>query len=120
MVYSPTTNGEWGWKELAALVVQEHDAVGGSALFMWSGAPVWMYGGRLEVSIDEDRMDVVGEKLSRKAVRKFLWDQKLGLVSPEEANKRMIVWTKHEPDKDQTFIGLGTVVKVPKEELVCP
>jgi len=108
--------GEYGWRELAASLADEHMDAGSAAFFLFSGAPLWMYGGRARVEADEDTVTMFeGKVLKRKDVRQFLWEQKMRKDSPEAMPRTMVLWSIYDGDHDRSFLGLGRAVRVPKE-----
>ena len=111
---------KWGWKELASTIVDDHHRDGQSATFIFSGAQVAIYMGDLVVkdieaerewNEGEHKMMVVGERLSKRALRKYFWDQFAGMNSPEDAGKLLVVWTAYDETTDTSWVGLGKAVR---------
>ena len=103
---------KWGWKELASTITEDHSRDGQSATFVFSGAQVGMYMGELVVESEgEPEMSVVGEELSKKKLRKFFWENFAGMDTPSDVVKTVVVWTGYDEDRDESWVGLGKVVR---------
>lgn len=103
---------KWGWKELASNVVDDHNRDGQSATFVFSGAQLGLYMGALGVKDSEDKpLTVVGEKLSKRVVRKWFWENFAGVDDPSNVPSKTVVWTAYDDEGDQSFVGLGGIIR---------
>lgn len=104
----------WDWKALAAQVVGDHNKIGGSSAFVFSGLSV-AWRPRLEVVPDEKKFQSFrGKKLTRKQVRTFVWEQKLGR-DPSEVSPTTCIYSVYDAEAGCSVVGLGEVQRVAKE-----
>jgi hypothetical protein len=108
---------KWGWKELASTVVDDHHRDGQSATFVFSGAQVGIYMGALGVKdSDSPTLTVVGERLSKRALRKWFWENFAGVDNPADVPSGTVVWTAYDEDSKQSYVGLGGIIRQPEDK----
>tara|TARA_Y100001937_G_scaffold117699_1_gene171253 strand:- start:263 stop:619 length:357 start_codon:yes stop_codon:yes gene_type:complete len=98
-------SSKYNWKVISHQVTKMHTELGGS-LVMLSGSstsdrPL------VNTSPEEQIGELVGNKLTPKSVRRFLWTNR---KSRQVQRPNAIVWSWYDPEEDKTFIGLGAVV----------
>lgn len=119
VVNSSTMTEKWGWKELASTIVDDHHRDGQSATFVFSGARLGIYMGALGVRDSEahpSTLTVVGEKLSKRELRKYFWENFAGMDSPADATTSMVIWSAFDEDKNESYVGIGDIIRQSEDE----
>lgn len=90
------------WKDLARLVMEEHDKHGSSIVFVHSGLSAFYYP-RFGVAPETGRG--AGGKLTAKAIRRFLWERFRNARAPEAVARDVVVFTGAYDG--EAWVGVG-------------
>lgn len=97
------------WKTLSHRVTEMHTQLGGSLVTLEGNnaaqQPLVNTSPRVQVQ------ELVGNTLTPKKVRKFLWANR---KSRQVRRPNAIVWSWYDSQEDKTFMGLGAVVEKKK------
>jgi len=90
-------------------VADAHDEGEASVTFVHSGLSAYYYP-RLGLKVGTRfHREAQGRKLSRKAVRKFLWEAFRGTSSPTSLPRTTVVWTTYDVKDDRSYVGTGSM-----------
>jgi len=89
-------------------VADAHDEEQSSVTFVHSGLSAFYYP-RLKLKANSYFAKALGRKLSRRAVRKFLWEAFRGTSSPTSLPRTTVVWAVYYVEEGNSYIGTGSM-----------
>jgi hypothetical protein len=98
---------DYGWKQLAALLAESHEN-GGDSLFIFSGLSTRHYPRAGLEQLSEVKR-VAGRELSKRTIRKWLWERFRGNASPTTLPREQVVWTVYDQAEDASYLGAGKI-----------
>mgnify|MGYP003117660179 CR=1 FL=1 len=96
------------WKKISKSVVKMHNSLGGALVDINGDNAVEEGSSIINTATEDNTLELVGNELKPKEVRKFMWDQR---KSRDLKRDNVIIWSWYDEEEDKTYMGFGAKIK---------